>query len=587
MALPEEFLDRLRAGNDIESVISPYVNLRRRGRTMVGLCPFHGEKTPSFVVYNDTQSFYCFGCGVGGDMITFVKNIENISYMEAVKMLASKAGLALPEDGYDDKAAKERKELLAANREAAVFFHKSLNSPSGAAALKYIRGRGLTDETIVEYGLGFAPDSWDSLYKHLKNLGFSDYILYKAALVSRNSKGGYFDFFRNRLIFPIIDLRGNVVAFGGRDLGDRGPKYLNSNETPVYKKSQTLFALNVAKNQKKDHLILTEGYMDTISLHQAGFKEAIATCGTSLTEEQANVMAKYGSEIILSYDSDEAGQKATARATEILKKASLSVKVLSIQGAKDPDEFIKKFGAIRFKNLLDSALTASDHQFSSLKKKYDINTEEGRVNYLNESVKFIAKIPSKLEREVYVAKVANETGVGKQVIIETVERMIKKENRKEEKVRWNSEKSSYRFMKDEVTPEKAGNLQAVSCEEKIISALMRNSDYIKEAKEKLSDTDFVSEFHKKVYAKIKDLWEKGRDITLTHFSEEFSSAEITRLAQYLADDSEMRYSSDDVNKYIEALKAGKKKTAEDIKKMSSEEYFEYMQKLIKSKTDRG
>ena len=587
MALPEEFLDRLRASNDIESVISPYVNLRRRGRTMVGLCPFHGEKTPSFVVYNDTQSFYCFGCGVGGDMITFVKNIENISYMEAVKLLASKAGLPLPEDGYDDRAAAERKELLSANREAALFFHKSLNSPIGAAALKYIRGRGLKDETIVKYGLGFAPDSWDSLYKHLKSLGFSDYILYKAALISKNSRGGYFDFFRNRLIFPIIDLRGNVVAFGGRDLGDRGPKYLNSNETPVYKKSQTLFALNVAKNTKKDYLILTEGYMDTIAVHQAGFEEAIATCGTSLTEEQANVMAKYAKEVILSYDSDEAGQKATARATPILKKAGLEVRVLRITGAKDPDEYIKKFGAIRFKNLIEESLTAADHQFSGMKQKYNINTEEGRINYLNESVKFISRIPSKLEREVYIAKIANETGVAKATITETVERMIKREDRKEEKARWNSEKSSYRFRQDKVSPEKAGNLKEVVCEEKIITALFQNQGHIGKAKKNLSAEDFVSDFHKRVYNKMLSLFENGTEISLTQFSEEFSGAEIARLSQYLADNDDMRYTPEDADRYIEALKSGKQKNAEDIKKMSSEEYMEYMKKLIKSKTDRG
>lgn len=583
MALPEIFLDKLRASHDIEDVISPYVALKRRGRTMVGLCPFHGEKTPSFVVYNDTQSFYCFGCGVGGDMITFIKNIENISYMEAVKLLASKAGLALPEDGYDDKAANERKEILAANREAALYFHKCLNSPMGQKALSYIRKRGLTDDTIVQYGLGFAPDSWDSLYKHLRSLGFSDYILYKAALVSRNSRGGYIDFFRNRFIFPIIDLRGNVVAFGGRDLGDRGPKYLNSNETPVYKKSQTLFALNVAKNSKKEAIILTEGYMDTIAVHQAGFTEAIATCGTSLTEEQAQIISKYAKEVILSYDSDEAGQKATARATTILKKAGLGVRVLKITGAKDPDEFIKKYGAIRFKNLLESAYTAAEHAFSTLKKKYDITTDDGRVKYLNESVSFIAKIPSKLEREVYIAKIANETGVAKATISETVERAIRRQGKETEKKEWANEKSAYRFRKDQVSPEKADNLQAVTCEEKIITALFQNQDYIKKAKEILSQSDFVSDFHKRVYNKMLSLYEKGAEITLVQFSEEFQGAEIGRLSEYLASGGEMKYTSEDAEKYIMALKHGKHKTGDDIKKMSPEEYMEYMKKLIESK----
>lgn len=585
MALPEEFLERLRARTDIEDVISPYVNLKRRGRMLVGLCPFHGEKTPSFTVYKDTQSFFCFGCETGGDAITFIKNIENLSYLEAVKFLASKAGIPLPEDGYDDRAAMERKSILDANREAARFFYASLQAPSGARAKQYIMSRGLREETITKYGLGFAPDSWDSLYKHLKSKGFSDIILFKAALINKSSKGNFFDQFRNRLMFPIIDLRGNVVAFGGRDLGDRGPKYLNSSETPVYKKSQILFALNVAKNTKKDYIILTEGYMDTISVHQAGFTEAVATCGTALTEEQANIISRYAKEVILAYDSDEAGQKATARATPILKKAGLEVRVLKLTGAKDPDEFIKKFGAIRFKNLLEGSDTAADYEFSKLKEKYDIMTDSGKIAYLHDAVEFIAKIPSSMEREVYASKIANETGVNKSTVLLSVDKQKKKNIRSAEKAEWNREKSPYRFMRDKVTPEKATNLSAAVCEEKLISIMLKNPEYVDKIIKSVSAENFVVEFHKKLFGIISDLSEKGAEISLTLISQYLDGPEIGKLSGYLANESDFNYTFEDAQKFISALK--KDRNIDKVREMSEEEYKEYMQKLINSKNSKG
>ena len=585
MALPPDFLERLRQRTDIEDVVSGYVQLRRRGRMLVGLCPFHGEKTASFMVYKDTQSFFCFGCEMGGDAITFIKNIENLSYMEAAKFLAAKAGLPLPEDGYDDRASKERKEILDACKEAARFFYAALQSPAGENAKKYITGRGLKEETIIKYGLGYAPDTWDSLYKHLRSKGFSDYILYKAALITKTSKGNFIDQFRNRLIFPIFDIRGNVVAFGGRDLGDRGPKYLNSAETPVYKKSQTLFAMNIAKNSKKDHIILTEGYMDTISVHQAGFTEAVATCGTALTDEQANVISRYAKEVILAYDSDEAGQRATARATTILKKAGLEVKVLKLSGAKDPDEFIKKFGVIRFKNLLEGSDTAAAYEFGKMKEKFDISTDSGRIGYLNEAVAFIAKIPSSIEREVYASKIAEETGVAKATILLSVTGQIKKNVRRTEKEEWNREKSVYRFLGDKVTPEKAGNLSAAVCEEKLIAIMIKEPEQITKIRSKISEESFVVEFHKKVFGRICDLADKGVDITLTQLSQYFEGAEIGKLSGYLAKESSFNYTDEDTEKILSAMKREKK--TDKVKEMSDEEYKEYMQKLINAKKSKG
>lgn len=344
MRLSDSFLEQLRANTDIESVISPYVNLRRRGKNLVGLCPFHNEKTPSFTVYPENGSFYCFGCGVGGDVITFVRRMENLDYMEAVKQLADRAGMALPEDGYDDTLAKKRTAVLAANRAAAKFFHSQLFTDRGRHALNYFLDRGLTMETIRHFGLGFAPDDWRALKNHLNEQGFDDILLESANLLRRSDKNGkvsYYDNFRNRVMFPIIDPRGNVIAFGGRVLDDSKPKYINTSDTLVYKKSNGVFALNFAKNGNDGKLIIAEGYMDVIALHQAGFTNAVACLGTALTKEQANLLSRYADEIILSYDADEAGQKATARALGIFGTTGMEIKVLRLTGGKDPDEIIK------------------------------------------------------------------------------------------------------------------------------------------------------------------------------------------------------------------------------------------------------
>lgn len=370
MRLSDSFLEQLRANTDIESVISPYVNLRRRGKNLVGLCPFHNEKTPSFTVYPENGSFYCFGCGVGGDVITFVRRMENLDYMEAVKQLADRVGMALPEDGYDDTLAKKRTAVLAANRAAAKFFHSQLFTDRGRHALNYFLDRGLTMKTIRHFGLGFAPDDWRALKNHLNEQGFDDILLESANLLRRSDKSGkvsYYDNFRNRVMFPIIDPRGNVIAFGGRVLDDSKPKYINTSDTLVYKKSNGVFALNFAKNGNDGKLIIAEGYMDVIALHQAGFTNAVACLGTALTKEQANLLSRYADEIILSYDADEAGQKATARALGIFGTTGMEIKVLRLTGGKDPDEIIKKYGAQRFRDIINGA--ANDTEYRLLRAR--------------------------------------------------------------------------------------------------------------------------------------------------------------------------------------------------------------------------
>ena len=336
--ISELFLQELKSYSDIEQVVSSYVHLKRRGRVATGLCPFHSEKTPSFTVYPDNQSFYCFGCGAGGDVITFIRRIENLEYVEAVRFLAQRAGMAMPEDTRDDGMARLKARVLELNRTLARFYHSCLRGPQGKPGLDYLHGRGLTNQTIIRFGLGYAPDSWDAACKYLRSRGFTDDEMVSAAVAARGKSGGLYDSFRNRAMFPIIDLRGNVIGFGGRVMGDaKGPKYLNSSDTPVFKKSRNLFALNFAKASKREGLILCEGYMDVIAMHQAGFDNAVATLGTALTSEQSRLIAQYAQGVTLSYDSDGAGQAATRRAVGLLGEVGVKIKVLSITGAKDPD----------------------------------------------------------------------------------------------------------------------------------------------------------------------------------------------------------------------------------------------------------
>ena len=403
MAFPEGFIQELKARNDITEIISSYVSLKRRGRNMVGLCPFHGEKTPSFNIYTETDSFYCFGCGAAGDVISFIMKIENLDYVEAVRYLAQRAGMEMPDDNYDNSMSNLRRQIYEANREAARFFYKTLMSPQGKPGLDYLHGRMLSDKTIRHFGLGFAPDSWTALSDHLRKKGFSENVLTAANLaVKRRSGSGVIDRFRNRVMFPIIDLRGNVIAFGGRIMTNEKPKYLNSSDTPVFKKSENLFSLNNAKNSGSRALLLCEGYMDVISVNQAGFPFAVASLGTALTTEQAVLMKRYAEEVIICYDADEAGQKATARAIPILRNAGLGVRVLSIPNGKDPDEFIKTKGADgpeAFRALIEKSGNDVEYRLQKLRSQYNLSLPEGRVSFLEAAARMIAEIDSPIERE--------------------------------------------------------------------------------------------------------------------------------------------------------------------------------------------
>ena len=439
MALPESFIRELTEKNDIESVISAYVNIKRRGRNLVGLCPFHGEKTPSFTVYPETASFYCFGCGAGGDAITFIKKIENLDYLDAVKFLADRVGMRMPENtGENDAYSRLRIRVLEANRQAARFLNSHLMSPEGKAGLDYFhRKRMLSMSTITRFGLGYAPDSFHALYDELHKQGFTDAELESAWLCKRSEKSGrMYDLFRNRVMVPIIDIRGNVIAFGGRVLDDSKPKYLTSGDTPVFRKSGTLFALNVAKAKAAaEGLILCEGYMDVIALHQAGFTNAVAALGTSFTEEHANLIARYAKKVTLLFDADEAGQKAAARAIDIMGKTGVDVRVMHVPDGKDPDEFLRNNPPERFQMLLEGASNDVEYRLVKIGKKHLLTTADGRSAYLQEAAGVLATLNSAIERDVYAGQLAHNLGVNKQSILQEVERHRRKGQRAADKMR--------------------------------------------------------------------------------------------------------------------------------------------------------
>lgn len=583
MAISDEFLTELRARTDIESVISPYVNLSKRGRLVKGLCPFHNEKTPSFTIYTDSQSFFCFGCGAGGDAITFVRRIENLDYVEAVKVLAERAGMKMPEDGYDDSLAKHRQRLLAANREAARFFHSTMMSEQGRIGLDYFLNRGLSMQTIKHFGLGYAPDSWDALLKHMRSKGFTNQELYDANLVRMSNKGEkthYYDNFKNRAMVPIIDLRGNVIAFGGRVLDDSKPKYINTSDTMVYKKSNGVFALNFAKNGNPSQIIVAEGYMDVIALHQAGFTNSIACLGTALTQEQARLVARYADEVVLSYDSDEAGQKATKRAIEIFSKTGVKIRVLKLTGGKDPDEIIKKFGKEKFRSLIDGA--ANDIEYSILRErdKYDLDSIDGKTKFLTAIAAMLASA-NPIEQDAYAAKLASEMQISKDAIMLEIKRAYKRKAEAEKKMRFNEIVKETVTPKDDINPERAKHFRAAKAEEILLSSLMLNPDFYRKIKDDLGEDLFVTDFNKRVYKALSSRLEDGRSIELSMFCSEFTPEEMGRLAQFESMGGTISNTVAECNDCIKVLKQEKAKAASsDVTQLSDDEF----RKLFK-KTD--
>lgn len=532
MALSDDFLTELRNRADIENTISSYVNLKRAGRISKGLCPFHGEKTPSFTVYPDTQSYYCFGCGNGGDVITFIKNIENLDYIDAVRFLADKNGLDMPdENSYDSTINKRRLRMLEANREAARFFHKCLTTKEGAIGYKYFKDRGLSDDTIRKFGLGFARDDFHALTNHMLKLGYTKDELVFANLARRSQKNesNVYDNFRNRVMFPIIDVKGNVIAFGGRVMDDSKPKYLNTSDTMVYKKSQGVFALNLAKKSGKDSLILCEGYMDVIAMHQAGFTNTVAGLGTALTSEQAHLLSRYASEIMIAYDADEAGQKAAARALTIFKNTPLKIKVLHLSGGKDPDEIIKNYGIEKMKAIINGA--ANEIEFALLREhsKYDVASDDGKRQYLQAAIKVLANVGA-IDLEIYASRLADELSVSKDIIVSEAKRLAKRNTTVQQKKEF-TQMVSQGDLLDKLNPQRKTYYRAAKAEEMLIALVMANHEFIKDVLSKITAEDFVTDFNGRIFKAVTDRISSGRASEISFLYGELTEEELSAVAK--------------------------------------------------------
>ncbi len=585
MRLSESFISEVTARNDVESVISQHVALRRRGTTLVGLCPFHNEKTGSFTVYTQTNSFYCFGCGAGGDVINFTMRIENLDYVEAVKLLCDRVGLQMPTDGYDDSLQKLRIKIYEVNREAARFFHTQLYNERDKRGLEYFaQTRQLSPSTIRHFGLGYSPDSWDALYRHLSAKGYSDELMLQANLIVKRKNGsGYFDRFSRRVMYPIIDLRGNVIAFGGRKLpGDEAAaKYINTSDTLVYKKTNNVFALNFAKNSKRKGFILCEGYMDVIAMHQAGFDNAVAACGTSFTDEQAKLLSRYAEEIVVTMDSDSAGEKSTNRTIDILSKTGMKVRVLRLPYEKDPDDFIRKHGAAVFANLLDDAGNDIEYKLKNEEIKRDTDTDNGRLEYLRAAAAILSKVDDPIARELYIGRVAQKYAIPVEAFRQSVNRAVKEVQRSTERKR-NAQIISGAAQIPSANPEKRIHRRACAAEESILSVLFMYPDLYTGCG--LKSEDFVTAFNRRVFDRLLEIIEAGGQPDIGRFSGDFAADEMGELVVMFNHRPSGDVASKELADSVSVLREEKSKAElSDPSKMTDDEWAKNIKRMVKSK----
>lgn len=569
----DDFLYRLRNANPIENVMGAYVNIIRRGRNFVCSCPFHSEKTPSCTIFTDTQSFYCFGCGAGGDVITFTMKAENLDFTEAVKLLAQRSGLEVPqENSRDSQLAKRKTRIYEMNRIAANFFYTQLIKGNDKSGLKYFADRKLSPQIIKKYGLGYAPDSWNALTDTLRSKGYSDEEIIDAWLGSRSKKGTIFDIFRKRVMFPIVDLRGNIIGFGGRVLDNSQPKYLNTGATPVFDKGSNLFSMNFAKNADTKRLILCEGYMDVIAVNQAGFDNAVATLGTAITANQARLMSHYAEEIIIAYDSDGAGQKATQKAINHFADVGMRTRILRMEGAKDPDEYIKKFGRDRFKMLIDGSDDANDFMLDRCEDGIDISTEAGRVELLRRASKVLAAIESPLEREVYISRTSRKCDIPTEVLKTHIDSLLKKNFRTEKKMEWRNITSKASYDNDDLNPESRDHKKEARAEECIINFLLRHPDEAADIEKSAPPEIFITALNKKLYTALLEKMKLTEKFTLSLMAGELSDKEMGRISRIDVTNREFTINRNVFNDCINVLKdfsspAGKDMSDEDLRRL--------------------
>ena len=584
MAIPAQFIDELMARCDIADVVADYVPLTRKGGSLWGCCPFHSERTPSFHVVPERQMYKCFGCGKGGGVINFIMEIENLSYPDAVRFLAKRAGLEVPEERGDGGFRKRRERLLALNKEAARYFHSVLHSPAGRAGVDYLFGkRRLSKATVTRFGLGMAPDGWDKLITEMKSKGYEKSELLEAGLVVLSKEGRVYDRFRNRVMFPIIDLRGDVIGFGGRMLDDSTPKYLNSPDTPIFNKGRNLFALNIAKKTRLGRIILTEGYMDTLSLHQAGFDCAVASLGTALTGDHAQLLARYTKEVVIAYDGDGAGVSAAQRAIGLLEKTGMKVRVLRMKGAKDPDEFIGKYGAEAFAKLLDQSENHIEYRIDQVKGKYDLTDDAQRVEFLKEAVPILAQLPSPAEREIYGARCAELAGVSAEVVTQEVKR-------ERSRLSWKAKKQQERR---DLTPTvqlqpkervlRYDNIRSARAEEGVLRLVVLDPELFGSAAV-LEPEHFSAPLLGKVFGLLRARWTSGLSVSLAALAGELEPAEMSHLSGVLTQPESLQNGARAMRDYIEIIEteAEKRRLAGE-----SEELLAMQKKLLEKKAYGG
>ena len=569
MALSDSFLQELKMKTDIEDVISAYVTLKRRGATLVGLCPFHNEKTPSFTVYPATQSFYCFGCGAGGDAITFLKKIENLDYLDAVKTLAQRAGLQMPQEGFDDSLSKRRRRILEMNREAARFYHSVLLSPEGKVGYDYYIGRALSAATINHFGLGFAPNQWDALLKHMRTKGYQPAELVDAGLARKGQKG-YYDNFRNRVMTPIIDVRGNVIAFGGRVLDDSKPKYINTGDTLVYKKTNELFALNFAKDSKEDALILCEGYMDVIAMHQAGFTNAVAGCGTALTTEQVRLISRYAKEVILTYDADEAGQKALQKAMTLFDQTDVKVRIPALVGGKDPDEIIRTYGRDKFKGMLEGASNETEFRLLALRRQYNLATTQGKIDFIGGALQILSTLPP-VEQDLYVSRLSEELGVERQNMKVQLQDLVARQGNRREKREFNRIVQENMRKTARETMATDASLRKLRAEDRLISLLLRYPDCSRLCKD--FDPQWLTPgFAQRVFTLILQRLENGDGTELMDLRDRLTDDEMGRLSGIIARGGESADAKQEFSDCLQTIRAEQQKKQESAAELDDQAF---------------
>lgn len=533
MAFSPAFLDELNNRNPIEDVVGQYVALTRKGSNLFGLCPFHGEKTASFSVAPEKGIFYCFGCHKGGGVVNFIMEIENLSYPDAVRFLAKRAGLEVPEDDANQSLYKKKERLWALNKEAARFFNEQLKTSAGAAARAYVAKRGMTNATVTHFGLGFAPDTWSALMDAMTAKGFTKEELLEVGLVRKNqNKGTLYDWFRNRLMFPIIDVRGNVIGFGGRVMDNSEPKYLNSPETTVFNKRRNLFAMNFVKKSKQGFIILTEGYMDTVTLHQYGFDCAVASLGTSLTQEHADLLSKYTNEVVLTYDGDAAGQNATQRAIPMLEKTGLRVKVLRMQDAKDPDEFLRKYGADRFRLLLQGSENQAEYRLRSLQMKFDLSVDEQKVEFAKQAADLISTYSTAVEREIYGARAAEMAGLTADVMKIEINKAFRRRLAISKKAQEKKDLEVAAARQPRARQLRYDNMRSAMAEENLLRMLLRQQDLFDRAKA-LEMEHFSVPMFGRAFDALRRLWEDDLSVTPSALSDLLTPEEMAHLTSVL------------------------------------------------------